>query len=328
MRDLFYSVPVTRSIFSTRALAELLESCYGLSQAECTLIKGKVCDTYAVKSPKNKYILRVYRHTQRTFEEISSEIAIIDFLHTSGLAVAPVVPQLDGKEILTISAPEGLRFAALFTFKEGHFLGRQPVISDVRNFGEVLAQCHLLLDKYSLKAVRPVVDFNFIVSKPVAAFEKLFPERTEIIDYLKHGVETLQQKFAALSSDPPEYGLIHGDLIPSNVLVSASGEIILLDFDFCGWGWRGFDIATYMTEIQYWKAPPESTATFLQGYEKLRPLSELEKTMLPVFAAARSYFGFGFPALNVNEWGSNYYSFSFIETQLELIQYYMAQIPL
>ena len=42
-----------------------------------------------------------------------------------------------------------------------------------------------------------------------------------------------------------------------NVHVSPTGEMVMFDFDFCGPGWRGYDVATYLSG-----EPTETAAVF------------------------------------------------------------------
>ena len=44
--------------------------------------------------------------------------------------------------------------------------------------------------------------------------------------------------------DLPTDGLIHGDIDASNALIMPNEQIALLDFDFFGPGWRGYDLGT------------------------------------------------------------------------------------
>jgi Ser/Thr protein kinase RdoA (MazF antagonist) len=118
---------------------------------------------------------------------------------------------------------------------------------------------------------------------------------------------------------------VHGDVIPSNAQVTPAGEVALLDFDFCGYGWRAYDVATYLGEVRFWDAPPAVAAAFLAGYQEIRQLAGWERAALPVLEAARHVFGLGIPALHVDEWGSAYLSDRMIDGLLGAIRQSLAE---
>ena len=76
-------------------------------------------DNYLVKDPRTKYILRVYRHNWRDLRDIQAETELIQFLRAEGVGVSYPVPDRTGVMIQEIGAPEGLRYAVLFSYAEG-----------------------------------------------------------------------------------------------------------------------------------------------------------------------------------------------------------------
>ena len=84
-------------------------------------------------------------------------------------------------------------------------------------------------------------------------------------------------RMAALPREAPGYGLVHGDVIPTNVLVGPDGALTLLDFDFCGPGWRAFDVATYLHVRSDERGGAASGPAFLSGYQEVRPLEDWER---------------------------------------------------
>jgi Ser/Thr protein kinase RdoA (MazF antagonist) len=88
------------------------------------------------------------------------------------------------------------------------------------------------------------------------------------------------------------YGLIHADFVPENLLVS-DATVCLIDFDDCGFSWHLFDIATslffYLGQPYYEEARNE----FFKGYEKNRQLPAECLELLPLFFLLRgtTYLG-------------------------------------
>jgi Ser/Thr protein kinase RdoA (MazF antagonist) len=146
------------------------------------------------------------------------------------------------------------------------------------------------------------------------------------VAYLREAAAALRPRIAALPAGQPYYGLVHGDVIPSNAQVTPEGEIALLDFDFCGYGWRVYDLATYRGEVRFWDAPPAAADAFLAGYEEVRPLESWERAAIPLFEAARHIHSLGTPALMVNEWGSAYLSDRMVDTLLTCVRASLAEL--
>ena len=93
-------------------------------------------------------------------------------------------------------------------------------------------------------------------------------------------------------------------MIPTNVLVAPDGRLTLLDFDFCGPGWRAFDVATYLHVARDERATEASGRDFLAGYQEVRPLADWELAAIPLFVAVRELFRLGNWGPRVEEWGT------------------------
>lgn len=92
-------------------------------------------------------------------------------------------------------------------------------------------------------------------------------------------------------------GVIHGDLFRDNVLWDDEGEGGVIDFYFACDDALLYDVAIAVND---WCADPlhtldpERTAAFLAGYDRLRPLTDLERELWPVMlrrAALRTWLG-------------------------------------
>jgi Ser/Thr protein kinase RdoA (MazF antagonist) len=311
--------PVLRSKADVGPLARLLESAYSLRAVHCQLIKGTVRDTYLVTSHDGPYIFSIYGHADRTVEEISAEMDLLDHLTANGLTVPSPLRSIRGERLLQFDAPEGIRFGALFSYIPGEHLDRRPDPDLARRFGRAVASVHQLSDTLSAPLLRPWIDFDQMVDVPIKAFAAM-TQRTDAVDYLQDVAGMLCSRFTALPSKPPYVGLVHGDVIPSNAQIMLDGKLALLDFDFCGYGWRVYDIATYLGEVTYWDAGAAVAEAFVAGYEEVRPMAEWERSAIPLFEAARHIHSFGTPAAKVNEWGSAYLSDQMIDTLLDGIR--------
>ncbi len=302
------SIPVLRSLPAVDGLARLIETSYGLTGARCRLIQATIRDSYRVDTGEGQFVLAIYRHRRRTIAEIAAELDLLDALAAGDQAVPGVVPLRTGERILTIRAPEGIRHAVLCTFVSGRPLGRQPEPGAARAYGHAIARMHASADTLPSPLARPRIDVADLLFRPITAFAAAVEHRPADVEELNEVAARLAPQIESFPIEPPFHGLVHGDVIPSNALVRSDEDVALLDFDFCGYGWRAYDIATYLGEVRFWDASPAVGSAFLAGYEEVRRLAEWEKAALPVFETARHIFGLGVPAEHVNEWGSSYLS--------------------
>jgi Ser/Thr protein kinase RdoA (MazF antagonist) len=313
------SLPVHWSLLRVDALARALEEAYGLSQVHCQPIKATINDTYQVWASEGRFVLRISRAHQRSADDITAELAAMTALAVDRVKVAAVVPLWTGELLLPIQAPEGVRYAVLFTLIEGVQLSKAPDAGDVRRYGRTVAAMHDIWDEKALTVTRPRLDATRLIDAPLAALASVLTHPQDVANLQRVG-ERVRTTLRDLPETPPLFGLIHGDLIPSNTLLRPDGTIVLLDFDFCGWGWRVYDLASYLLEIEYWGAAPTTAEAFLQGYEEKRVLDSLERDLLPTFEVIRAISSLGTPALHVNEWGSAYLTEQMVTIHLEIIQ--------
>ncbi len=81
-----------------------------------------------------------------------------------------------------------------------------------------------------------------------------------------------------------DFGLVHADLVPGNVLVD-SNTLRLIDFDDGGFGYRLFDVATALLKHMSMADYPQLQNGLIEGYHSIRPLDVAE---LDLFLALRS----------------------------------------
>jgi Ser/Thr protein kinase RdoA (MazF antagonist) len=305
--------PAVRSLLAPDALAERVARAYGLDDARCRLIKATIRDVYRVDARQGPSVLIVYRHDRWTADAIESELDVLDDLAArgpaAGVAVAPALRTVTGQRLLALRAPEGTRHAVRFRFVEGTLLERSPEPEIARRYGRLVARMHGLTDSWlttsSSAAARPPLDAALLVDRSLDQIATFLGNRPADLDMLRRAASLLRRRMAALPLEPPGYGLVHGDVIPTNVLAAPDGSLTLLDFDFCGPGWRAFDVATYLHVVQEQRSPESNGRAFLAGYQDVRPLADWELAAIPLFVAVRELFRLGNWGWRVDEWGTS-----------------------
>jgi Ser/Thr protein kinase RdoA (MazF antagonist) len=317
--------PISKSFLERDAIARRIEEEYGLENVACQLITTTLRDVFLVTSSQGRHILYIYRYGQRSADEIAAEWQYVDYLHDSGLPVAPAVPRGSGGYLLSFLAPEGIRYGVLTRFAEGVILRKRPSAAAVRAYGQIIARIHALSDVMPFTLNRPIIDFEKIIRQSVTAFENEVFDRLDDLAYLLESAEILQAKIPELSKEKLSYGMIHGDVIRANALVADDGRVTILDFDFCGFGWRAYDVASYLLTIRNTPQEKDFEKAFLEGYEEVRPLAVEEKQALSLFEAIRAVFSIGIPAMNIEHWGSQYF-YAFVDADLAALRRSMSQI--
>jgi Ser/Thr protein kinase RdoA (MazF antagonist) len=293
------SIPIQRSILSAEALAPIVAQAYELDGVSCQLIKSAMLDTYAITAATGPAILRIYPAQRRTKSHVLAELDVLDYLYAAGVAVSISIPQRDGDRLLAIQAPEGARYAALFTYAPGQPLSQQCTPPNARTFGYTLAQVHTIADTLTPLPARPPLDLSTLLDRSITTLDQVFGQRASEWAYLKQITSAVQSHIAALPTEPPWYGLCHGDVGSANAHITADGRLTLIDFDMCGVGWRAYDIATFCID-----EPEAIVAAFLEGYQTVRALTATERAALPWFQIAQNIWVLGLRADYVNDWGS------------------------
>lgn len=96
-------------------------------------------DTYEVVTDIGKFILRIYKHQWRTESEIRFELDLLAYLKDCSMPVSHPIPRRDGEWLTELKAPEGKRYAALFTYADGEGKVDQGTS---QSYGRAVAHLH------------------------------------------------------------------------------------------------------------------------------------------------------------------------------------------
>lgn len=282
------SIPVIHSIPSGEALIATVLLNYPIGKPNtCQLYKRGLNDTYLVETEQERYILRVYRKGWRSKEEIDFELELLTFLHEQNQPVAYPIKRQDG--ITTeIPAPEGKRYAALFSYAPGKAVNEKLDSIQSQRLGEVLAIIHQTLDNFNSSFSRPHFNNEYLLDRSMQAIAPLYKHRSIDIDYLQAQIEQIKRQLENLKlpNSAPAYGICVGDVHSGNAHFTRQNQPTLFDFDQCGYGWRTFDIAKFMHIALTWKIDITVRNSFLEGYQTVRQLDPTELASIPIFIKA------------------------------------------
>jgi homoserine kinase type II len=225
-----------------------------------------------------RYILTMYEF-RIDLDELPYFLSLLDHLAAHGCPVPRTIHDRDGALYRTI----GAKAVALIEFLPGVSVSA-PTVAQAHAVGTELARLHLAAADF------PAARAN---GMGVGEWQRLAracgqPGLASIDPWLATLVaEDLPRIAAAWPTDLPR-GVVHADLFPDNVLVLGDAITGLIDFYFACNDMFAYDVA--ITHLAWcWDVADgtfcgELSRALIAGYQALRPLSEAERTALPLLA--------------------------------------------
>jgi Ser/Thr protein kinase RdoA (MazF antagonist)/ribosomal protein S18 acetylase RimI-like enzyme len=321
MTDLF---PVTYTTLSAASLAKTVLPAYAIDEpiARCHFYTPGMNDTYQVQTQGGRiYYLRVYRTPRRTKEDVAYELDALRHLQRKGVPVAWPIARRDGGFITTVTAPEGRRHVALFTEAPGvePSYEEDPAGMAAR-YGLSVAEMHNALDDFASPHRRAPLDLEHLIAAPLAAVTPFLDSRPADQAWLEQAAAAIAVRIETLPATALEQGFCHGDLQGYHAHLTDDGTLTHFDFDFCGHGYRAYDLAVFrwcalLSEKQnVWWEP------YLTAYQELRTLADLDAQAIPLFVCARVIWHMGLHADNVSDWGTSGLNNAYFERQFRRLR--------
>ena len=329
---------------SSSAVVSYLADQYGLSTpVEVRELERGANRNFLVKSLGQRYIYRVYTDHDfyvRNPEAYQYELDLLAYLGVFKLPVPEPVERLDGKRLSMMvdssraatdpaSLPQtdpaigphpesatgphtSARCGALFHFFEGEeHVTWHPDVNEpvVISFGSAVAEIHQRADQFPVPYCRHQFDLQYLLDGPLQTLESILKARRgEDLSFFREYADYMRRQISGLGKGKEIYGLIHADLHVGNILYHPDRGYCILDFDQCAFGWRAYDVATFKYNII--KTVPDHLTDeiwrcFLEGYNRVRPLTQQELDCLPVFANAWTLWDIGETLVLATQWGGH-----------------------
>lgn len=261
---------------------------------------------FRVETVFGPHALRLHRPGYHSDAALNAELSWMGMLAEQGLKVPRPLPTAPGGYLLP-----GPRRASLLSWLAGRPMGRAGVPLDLglparrqavfAAIGRALARLHLCSDRWQAPADFTRPDWTRAGLLGEAPFWGRFwaaPGLSPADRQLFAAARNRAQ--AILAARAADCGMIHADLVRENILLEGD-EVNFIDFDDCGFGYRGFDLATCLranrTEPDY----PALKAALLARYAALRPLPDPD--LLPLMLALRGLTYVGWAAARIDEPG-------------------------
>lgn len=287
-------VPTVKSLISPDFLADLLYEEYGFDPPiDCRLVKTGDNDTYKITSNGEYFSLRISRPNRahiKSDDELLFELEWLQFLWKKRIPVIIPLARSNGDLFSIISAPEGARYAVVFSWAKGENV---LDVDQAGIFGKTIAKLHIVSNQFSSRRKRIHYDIPTLTGQGLSyLISFLKKRRPDDAKFVIDCANKAKGQVESLSPKGDEWGVIHGDLTEWNHSFTNDDLITLYDFDLCGYGWRAYDISsTYLCtgDADQWPA-------FLDGYESIRPLTYTERLTIPAFRILTLLWKLGFTA--------------------------------
>jgi Ser/Thr protein kinase RdoA (MazF antagonist) len=313
--------PVSSSILSATHLAGFVQSRYLLSSnTVCRLIKTGINHSYLITDGEDKFVFRVYSLNWRSVTEIGEEIALLNNLKEHHIPVSYPIEDSTKSYIQDIPAPEGKRYGVLFSYAPG---GKMYSYSTDIHFrlGKAMANMHLVTRDQHINRV--TYNADVLLENAVERIKPFIDNNAEEFIYLEKLKAYLVSQLNGLSTSTLRRGIVHADIWYDNMHFDSNGDVILFDFDFCGNGWLALDIAYYV--IQLHKIEKEENEyqlklkSFLDGYESITPISEEEKSAIPVLGVSVFIFFLGIQGHRYDNWSNVFLNEIYLKLFINLL---------
>lgn len=308
--------PVTNSNLSATHIGLFLQEKYSFSQdTKCQLIKAGINDTYLVTDNSDKFVFRVYSLNWRSKTEIDEEIKMLNQLKENAISISYPLSDKENNYIQILSAPEGERFAVLFTFASGE---KQYLISEETHFqiGQLIARIHRITHDQKVNRVEYSPEVILIDSlKKLSSF---LTNDTAEMNFMKSAQSYLFKEFKNADTSKIRQGVVHLDIWFDNLNITNDNKVTIFDFDFCGNGWLCLDIAYYILQlhnIEKYEAKDyqPKVDSFLKGYESITPISAEEKRLIPILGVSLYFFYLGVQCQRYDNWSNSFLSENYLK---------------
>ncbi len=303
-------IKVARSFIAADALADVVADNYDLdgpfsAKMFSKLLRTQDNDHYRILAGDKMYALRVYQQGDalgRQESDYQFELDWLTFLKDQGLPVSEPLPLRDGRLLGSIDAPEGQRYFALFSFAPGSSMALDDP-DELYEVGAQMALIHKASAAYESPYQRRPLGMTYLLDEPLERIRRAWgPRRKANLDILLTSAEDARDEVYTLLGEEgdqtgDEWGVIGGDFHNLSTHFK-NGRPTFFNFDRCGYGWRAFDIASFLSNTNLLQTSEGLSEAFFAGYYAERPLSREEHAAISPFLTLRRIWRMGLFALD------------------------------
>lgn len=276
--------PIAYSTLDSRALISRVLNEYEIADIQnCIFWHRGLSDIYLVETQACQYILRVSHAHWRTRADIDFELQLLNFLQSKAIPVAYPLPTREGSFSIEIDAPEGKRYAAVFVYAPGRVALGDLNVTQSYKLGETVAQLHQVAQHFQCEAQRQPLTLEYLLDDSFHSIAPFLTRRPGDLSYLTDTVKQIKSQLQHFSQEPPLWGICWGDAHSGNVHFTTDNQLMLFDFDQCGYGWRIFEIAKFLQVSLQSGLATKVREAFISGYQAIVALTDREVASLRAF---------------------------------------------
>jgi len=255
--------------------------------------EGVENSNFLLETEAGRFFLTVYERRVKA-DDLPFFLELLRWIAGRGFPSATPIPDREGRLLKTVRGKP----CAIVSFLSGLAV-RRPSAAHCREAGAGLAQLHLAAEGFPRSRANDLGQ---------AAWAGLFSGLAQSADDLKPGLAaTISSDLELLARRWPKdlpQGVIHADFFPDNVFFAGGRFAGAIDFYFACDDALAYDVAI---ALNAWCFEADgsfnitSARQLVAGYEGVRPLSDLERSALPVLAhgAAMRFF-----LTRLHDWGA------------------------
>lgn len=257
--------------------------------------------------------VRVYCYKWRTKIEIEQELGLLNLLRENSLSVSYPVADTQGNLIQPVQAPEGLRYAVVFSFAQGQkmrFISNQTCFS----IGSLMAKIHCITESRNIERT----DYNSetLLHESYDLIKSFFREELDEMKFLKDISLKISTRLEESDLSEKQNGIVHLDIWYDNLSVNREDVITIFDFDNCGNGTLVLDVGYFCKQLFFIEADKQEyeskVKSFLDGYLQIRNLSDKELQLIHESGAPIFIFYFGVQAKRF-DWSNIFYTENYLK---------------
>lgn len=246
---------------------------------------GTINTNFELATDRGRFFVRL--NEGKAEADVAWEARLVTALAAAGVVTPPPLVAKDGRPYAECMR----KWASVFPWRDGHHVAADHVTPAIaETFGAALGELHRAgLELPSGWRRGSIYDHDHLVSR----FDRCARLDDRALNYalaiLREELAIAKAGFALRKA--ATHGIIHGDLFRDNVLWEGDKISAILDFEQASGGSLAYDLAVCINDWCWTSYPRlDLAAALVAGYQRVRPITEADRTALPIeirAAAAR-----------------------------------------
>ena len=246
------------------------------------MLKSRGGDIIVINTDNEKYVGKVVSKYGMDQLDKKDQIEfiqeVLEIIHKDISALAKPIKTLNGEYFVMTDD----KYLIVNTFLPGSSKSDWTTEEKFR-VGQIVASFHSQSVE-ELPDIQRGYDFDLFNRISNSPFKKVFTP--DLVRKYVHIFEWIRSNFEEKIKSS-SIGLIHGDLIYTNILFDDTSNIYIVDYEFFGCSYIAFDLGTFLGSYRYFSRDELDLYPIIEGYNSIRSISSDEFELLPVMEVLR-----------------------------------------